>query len=71
MPPLCEALSKREYSTLTPVQESVLDPDLLDSDLLVSSQTGSGKTVAFGLAMAPTILGEKEIFELKNEDIYI
>ena len=66
MPPLCEALSKREYSTLTPVQESVLDPSLLNSDLLVSSQTGSGKTVAFGLAIAPTILGEKEVFELSG-----
>ena len=71
MPPLCEALSKREYSTLTPVQESVLDPDLLDSDLLVSSQTGSGKTVAFGLAMAPTILGKKEVFELNGPPVAI
>ena len=26
-------------------------------DLLVSAQTGSGKTVAFGLALAPTLLG--------------
>ena len=69
MPPLCEALSKREYSTLTPVQESVLDPDLVNSDLIVSSQTGSGKTVAFGLAMAPTILGEKEIFELSSAPV--
>ena len=71
MPPLCEALSKREYSTLTPVQESVLDPSLLNSDLLVSSQTGSGKTVAFGLAMAPTILGEKEVFELSGPPVAI
>ena len=71
MPPLCEALSKREYSTLTPVQESVLDPDLVNSDLIVSSQTGSGKTVAFGLAMAPTILGEKEIFELNGPPVAI
>ena len=29
-------------------------------DLLVSAQTGSGKTVAFGLAAAPTLLGEAE-----------
>ncbi|MDO9172380.1 MAG: DEAD/DEAH box helicase, partial [bacterium] len=31
-------------------------------DLLVSAQTGSGKTVAFGMAMAPTLLGEAERF---------
>ena len=31
-----------------------------DRDLLVSAQTGSGKTVAYGLALAPTLLGEAE-----------
>jgi ATP-dependent RNA helicase DeaD len=33
------------------------------SDLLVSAQTGSGKTVAFGLAAASSLLGEAERFE--------
>ena len=33
-----------------------------DADLLVSAQTGSGKTVAFGLAIASTLLGETEFF---------
>jgi ATP-dependent RNA helicase DeaD len=32
----------------------------LDQDLLVSAQTGSGKTVAFGLAAASTLLGDAE-----------
>src|SRR5690606_37263665 len=34
-----------------------------DADLLVSAQTGSGKTVAYGLAMATTLLGQAERFE--------
>ncbi|MCI5078195.1 DEAD/DEAH box helicase [Oricola sp.] len=34
-----------------------------EADLLVSAQTGSGKTVAFGIAVAPTLLGEGERFE--------
>ena len=34
-----------------------------DRDLLVSAQTGSGKTVAFGMALARRLLGEKERFE--------
>ncbi|SMC77705.1 DEAD/DEAH box helicase [Primorskyibacter flagellatus] len=62
IPPLSEALAERGYDKLTPVQEAVTDPDLTGSDLLVSAQTGSGKTVGFGLAIAPTILEEAERF---------
>ena len=61
-PALAEALAKKGYETLTPVQDSVLDPKLLGEDLLVSAQTGSGKTVAFGLAMASTLLGDAGTF---------
>ena len=35
-------------------------PEALDRDLLVSAQTGSGKTVAFGLALAKRLLGDGE-----------
>ncbi|WP_409431957.1 DEAD/DEAH box helicase [Litorimonas sp. RW-G-Af-16] len=61
-PALADALSKKGYTSLTPVQDAVLDPDLLGEDLLVSAQTGSGKTVAFGLAMASTLLGDGAAF---------
>ncbi len=60
--PIAMALKKRGYTTLTPVQLAMLDPDLTNSDALVSAQTGSGKTVAFGIAMAPTLLGDAERF---------
>ncbi|MEO0380967.1 MAG: DEAD/DEAH box helicase, partial [Pseudomonadota bacterium] len=46
----------------TAVQEAVTDPALTEADLLVSAQTGSGKTVAFGLAIAPTLLLENTHF---------
>ena len=55
---LSDALSERGYETLTPVQVAVTDPDLRGADLLVSAQTGSGKTVGFGLAIGPTLLDE-------------
>lgn len=58
--PLAKALADKGYETLTPVQEAVLDPALAAQDLLVSAQTGSGKTVAFGLALASSILGDAE-----------
>ncbi|MFT5485250.1 MAG: ATP-dependent RNA helicase DeaD [Paracoccaceae bacterium] len=62
VPALGAALTNRNYETLTPVQQEVLAPELKDADMLVSAQTGSGKTVAFGLALAPTLLGEAERF---------
>ena len=56
IPTLSAALTKQGYTQLTSVQQAVLAPELEQCDLLVSAQTGSGKTVAFGLAMAPTLL---------------
>jgi ATP-dependent RNA helicase DeaD len=63
VPAIAEALRKRGYDTLTPVQQAMIDPDLQGRDALVSAQTGSGKTVAFGLAMAPTLLQEAGRFD--------
>ena len=60
---LADALEHRGYETLTPVQEAVTKSDLGHADLLVSAQTGSGKTVGFGLAIADTVLGEAERFD--------
>jgi ATP-dependent RNA helicase DeaD len=55
-PTLAEALAERGYTELTAVQVAVAGPAALGRDLLVSSKTGSGKTVAYGLAMAETLL---------------
>ncbi|RRH73424.1 DEAD/DEAH box helicase [Falsigemmobacter faecalis] len=54
--PLAAALASKGYETLTPVQNAVLGDDYAGRDLLVSAQTGSGKTVAFGLAISPELL---------------
>lgn len=56
--PLAAALAERGYETLTAVQEAVLKDDARGRDLLVSAQTGSGKTVAFGIAAAPDLLDD-------------
>jgi ATP-dependent RNA helicase DeaD len=68
-PSLERALADRGYNDPTPVQAAVLQPDALDRDLLVSAQTGSGKTVAYGLAMASTLLGEAERFDPPREPL--
>jgi ATP-dependent RNA helicase DeaD len=58
LPPLlAEALAARGYEQPTAVQAQVLEA-AADRDLIVSAQTGSGKTVAFGLAMAAQLLDE-------------
>jgi ATP-dependent RNA helicase DeaD len=57
---LASAFEARGYSTLTSVQEAVLAPDLEDRDLRISSQTGSGKTVAIGLVMRDSVRGPAE-----------
>ncbi|WP_374546846.1 DEAD/DEAH box helicase, partial [Rhodoblastus sp.] len=59
-PALARALAEHGYSAPTPVQAAVLKPEAEGRDILVSAQTGSGKTVAFGLAMASDILGGGE-----------
>jgi len=59
-PALQLALAERGYTEPTEVQRAVLREDAEDRDLLVSAQTGSGKTVAYGLAFASTILGAAE-----------
>ncbi len=59
---LADALAKQGYTDLTPVQVAVTDEALEGKDLLVSAQTGSGKTVGFGLAIGPTILAEDGTF---------
>ena len=68
-PPLLQALSERNYSEPTPVQAAVLEAAAADRDLLVSAQTGSGKTVAYGLALASTLLGEAERLERAAEPL--
>jgi ATP-dependent RNA helicase DeaD len=60
--PFARALAERNYEDPTPVQLAVLEAKAEGRDLVVSAQTGSGKTVAYGLAIAATLLGDAERF---------
>ncbi|GJL96799.1 MAG: DEAD/DEAH box helicase [Hyphobacterium sp.] len=62
-PALARALEGKGYTNLTEVQQAVLTDEADGADLLVSAQTGSGKTVAFGIAIAPTLLKDEERFD--------
>jgi ATP-dependent RNA helicase DeaD len=61
-PSLVRTLTARGFTAATPVQAAILAPEVAARDVLVSAQTGSGKTVAFGLALASTLLGEAPRF---------
>jgi ATP-dependent RNA helicase DeaD len=61
--PIARALTERKYEDPTPVQLAVLEAKAEGRDMVVSAQTGSGKTVAYGLAIATTLLGDKLRFE--------
>ncbi|WP_349365904.1 MAG: DEAD/DEAH box helicase [Nitratireductor rhodophyticola] len=63
VPALGRALDKRGYTELTQVQKAVLELEPAGADALVSAQTGSGKTVAFGIALAPSLLDGAESFD--------
>jgi ATP-dependent RNA helicase DeaD len=60
-PLLAEALTAHGYTALTPVQSAVIEPGARGRDLVVSAQTGSGKTVAFGLALADELLAAEAL----------
>ena len=67
--PLAQALADKGYETLTSVQEAVLAEGVAGRDALVSAQTGSGKTVAFGLAVAPEILNGQDVLLYADKPI--
>ncbi len=49
------ALRNAGFESFTAIQQAILDPELAGRDLRISSQTGSGKTVALGLLLAPSV----------------
>ena len=60
---IAEAMIQRGYEKLTPVQEEVIKKNYSGLDLLVSAQTGSGKTIAFGFSIVENILGKDTYFK--------
>jgi ATP-dependent RNA helicase DeaD len=56
--PLRASLIKRGFTKLTPIQSAVVESGTETRNLRLTSQTGSGKTVAIGLAALPSLLAE-------------
>jgi ATP-dependent RNA helicase DeaD len=57
--PLRAAMLRRGFTSLTAVQQAALAPGHEGRNLRISSQTGSGKTVALGLVLADALLADR------------
>ena len=55
-PELLRAVKRCGYQQLTPVQEQAIPPARRGRDLLVTAQTGTGKTAAFGFPLLQQLL---------------
>ena len=72
-PLIQKALADIHYDKPTPVQEKAIPAGIEGKDLLVSSQTGSGKTAAFMLpalhrfASVPFEKSDKKTFNQKRQ----
>ena len=60
---IINAMKDKGYEKLTPVQEEVGKKEYSGSDLLVSAQTGSGKTIAFGIAIVDNLTVDNQSFK--------
>lgn len=67
-PILLAAVEKMGYTAPTDVQLRVLPVAMGGQDVMVSSQTGSGKTAAFLLPILHQIMAEKELESEPVED---
>ncbi len=54
--PLVKALDALQFTTPTPIQAEAIPPALEGKDVLGTAQTGTGKTVAFGIPLVTHIL---------------
>lgn len=57
--PLAATMTARGFRELTQVQIAALEAVEKGRDLRITSQTGSGKTVALGIVMAPSLVPER------------
>ncbi|KAF3118416.1 ATP-dependent DNA/RNA helicase [Orbilia oligospora] len=68
-PRLLQAIATLNYSTPTPVQQSVIPPALEGKDILARAKTGSGKTAAYLLPILHRILqSQQDVNNVNSND---
>ncbi len=59
-PNILTALDKHHFTTPTPIQEKAIPPGIEGKDVIGLAQTGTGKTLAFGIPMIQAALQGKQ-----------
>ena len=59
-------LKLRGYTELTSIQKAIIEKEITGRDAIVSAQTGSGKTIAFGLSIVSNIPNNKKVKKLPS-----
>lgn len=59
--PILKAIKKQNYSNPTPVQEETIPLVLDRKDVIVSSQTGTGKTAAFAIPIIQLLFDRQDV----------
>ncbi len=59
-PNILEVLDKLRFTTPTPIQEKSIPPAIEGKDMIGIAQTGTGKTLAFGVPMVQAALSGKQ-----------
>ena len=54
-------LKLRGYTELTSIQKAIIEKEITGRDAIVSAQTGSGKTIAFGLSIVSNIPNNNKV----------
>ncbi len=61
-PKLLEAVHKLKFTAPTPIQHQAIPHAITGADMIGIAQTGTGKTLAFGLPMLQRLVGTKDSF---------
>ena len=59
-PSLMQSITRMHFKIPTPIQAQAIPPALIGKDVLGTAQTGTGKTLCYGIACINKLLNDKD-----------
>ena len=59
-PSLMQSITRMHFKIPTPIQAQAIPPALIGKDILGTAQTGTGKTLCYGIACINNLLNNKD-----------